>query len=97
MSMYNITTVREHTGMNKKTTVDLTEKAQLIKDKYAPVFSLKNILSAGLVLFSELPEKQQIQAILSAQGLSAEDIVSDAEGDAVKKKRKKSRKSSKSA
>jgi len=81
----------------ERTTVVLTEKAQGLKDKYAPVFSLKNILSAGLVLFSELSERQQIQAILSAQGLSADDIVDGAEADVAKKKRKKTRKSARSA
>ena len=45
--------------MNKKTTVDLTEEAQRIKDKFAPIYGLRNILSAGLCLFANLSRNQR--------------------------------------
>ncbi len=52
------------------TTVRLSEKAQTIKEDLAPVFGLKNILSAGLVLLSRLTDTEQKQAIKEAQGIS---------------------------
>jgi len=48
------------------TTVVLTKKAQDIKDDLAPVFGLKNILSAGLILFGELSSDQQKKIIAGA-------------------------------
>lgn len=48
------------------TTVVLTEKAQLIKEDLAPVFGLKNILSAGLVLFGKLTTTEQKASIKEA-------------------------------
>jgi len=41
------------------TTVRLTEKAQVIKEDLAPIFGLKNILSAGLILFGKLTDTEQ--------------------------------------
>lgn len=50
----------------KHTTVNLSENAQLIKDDLAPVFGLKNILSAGLILFGKLSSDEQKKIIAQA-------------------------------
>jgi len=41
------------------TSVTFNETIQKIKDELAPVYSLKNILSAGLLLFSRLSDGEQ--------------------------------------
>jgi len=51
------------------TTVVLTKVAQEVKDDKAPVFGLKNILSAGLVLFGRLTSDEQIRIIAEANSL----------------------------
>ena len=48
------------------TTVVLSEKSQLIKEDLAPVFGLKNILSAGLILFGRLKSDEQKSTIAEA-------------------------------
>lgn len=48
------------------TTVRLTENAQAIKDNLSPVFGLKNILSAGLLLFDRLSSDDQKKLITEA-------------------------------
>jgi len=53
----------------KQTTVNLSEKAQAYKDDLAPVFGLKNILSAGLLLFGRLSSDQQKRIIAEANGI----------------------------
>lgn len=53
----------------KQTTVNLTEKAQEIKIDLAPVFGLKNILSAGLILLNELSDSDQKAMIQVASSL----------------------------
>jgi hypothetical protein len=50
----------------QQTTVNLTCKAQTIKDDLAPIFGLKNILSAGLLLFNKLSSDEQKQLIDNA-------------------------------
>ena len=50
----------------KHTTVNLTEKAQEFKEDLAPIFGLKNILSAGLILFGKLTDAEQKAAINEA-------------------------------
>lgn len=50
------------------TTVVLSEKAQVIKEDLAPIFRLKNILSAGLVLLSKLTAEQKQNSIAEANG-----------------------------
>lgn len=50
----------------KHTTVILTEKAQFIKDDLAPIFGLKNIISAGLILFGKLTDANQKEIINEA-------------------------------
>ena len=53
----------------KHTTVLLSENAQKIKIELAPVFGLKNILSAGLILFGKLPADHQKTVIAEANGI----------------------------
>ena len=48
------------------TTVRLSENAQRIKDKLSPVYGLKNILSAGIVLFNKLPQKERESIIIES-------------------------------
>ena len=55
----------------KHTTVILNEKAQAIKDDLAPLFGLKNILSAGLILFGKLTSDQQKQVIAESNGVES--------------------------
>jgi len=50
-------------GNREQTTVNLTEIAQAIKEDLAPIFGLKNILSAGLLLFSRLSDSNQKKTI----------------------------------
>ena len=52
----------------KHTTVLLSESAQKIKMELTPVFGLKNILSAGLILFGKLTSDQQKRAISESNG-----------------------------
>ena len=58
----------------KHTTVNLTEKAQLIKEDLAPVFGLKNILSGGLLLFGRLNSDEQKSTIAEANGQGLEPL-----------------------
>jgi len=55
-------------GKKEQTTVNLNEKAQKIKEDLAPIYGLKNILSAGLILFGRLSADQQRRAIAEANG-----------------------------
>ena len=48
------------------TTVRLTKVAQKAKDKLVPIYGLKRVLSAGLVLFDKLSSDEQKQAIAEA-------------------------------
>jgi len=57
----------------KQTTVVLNEKAQSIKDELAPIFGLKNILSAGLLLFSRLSDTEQKKIIAEVNAKSAKE------------------------
>ena len=50
------------------TTVRLSEKALEIKRKLAPVFGMKNIVSAGLILLDRLSADQQKAVIAEANG-----------------------------
>ncbi len=46
--------------MAKKTSVDLTSYAQDLKDRLSPIYGLRNILSAGLVLLEAVdPAKRE--------------------------------------
>ncbi len=51
-----------------QTTVVLTEVSQKVKEDLAPIFGLKNILSAGLVLLSKLSDSEQKAVITEANG-----------------------------
>ena len=48
------------------TTVRFTEKAKPLKDELAPIYGLKNIVSAGVLLFYRLSDSEQKKAILEA-------------------------------
>ncbi len=54
--------------MDEPTTVRLTGSAQIIKQDLANIYGLKNILSAGLILFGKLSSKEREQAIKEANG-----------------------------
>jgi len=54
---------------DKPTTVRFTEKAKPIKDELAPIYGLKNILSAGLVLFDKLTDTEQKVIVAEANGI----------------------------
>ena len=88
------------TGDNP-TTVRLTKTVQKIKDELSPIYGLKNILSAGLWLFSRLSDTEQKKAVAQVNELAladeADEIVSGAEADVVKQKRRRVRKPAKSA
>lgn len=56
----------------KHTTVVLSGKAQEIKEDLAPIFGLKNILSAGLVLMGKLSAEQKQAIIAEANGTFTE-------------------------
>ena len=81
----------------KQTNVILTEPAQKVKDRFAPIYSLKNILSAGLLLFADLPRGQREEAIARANGLDAETIVTATQEKTQAKKRSPGQKKPKSA
>ena len=48
-------------GKKDQTTVNLNELAQKVKEDLAPIYRLKNILSAGLILFGRLSADRQRQ------------------------------------
>ena len=59
--------------MNKKiirTSVDLTEFVQPIKERLAPIYGLKGILSAGILVFSKLSAEEREKAVIEANGQS---------------------------
>lgn len=56
------------------TTVVLTDSAQVVKDDLAPIFGLKNILSAGLMLFAGLTDQEMIDAVGAVNGKPDVDI-----------------------
>jgi len=59
------------------TTVILTKSSQEIKEDLAPIFGLKNILSAGLILFGKLSDKEQKHAIAEANKALTEESSGD--------------------
>lgn len=77
------------------TTVVLNKTVQKIKDELAPVFGLKNILSAGLLLFSRLSDSEQKKTIAEVHQIEADEIVSGAEADVAGQKRKRVRRPAK--
>jgi len=55
------------------TTVVLNESVQKIKDELSPIYGLKNILSAGLMLFDRLSDTEQKKVIAEVNALSLDD------------------------
>ena len=87
-------------GSPKQTAVNLNEFVQKLKDELAPIYGLKNILSAGIVLFSRLSDSEQKRIVAEVNKMAqasqlADEIVSGAEADAAKQKQKAGHKSSK--
>jgi hypothetical protein len=70
-----------------KTTVDLTETARKIKEELMPIFGLKNILSAGLILLGRLSNDEKMAIITEAIGSADESksAVRTARVEAIKK------------
>ena len=57
------------------TTVRLNETAKKIKEKQTPYWGLKNILSAGLLLFDRLSDSEQKKAIADVNLLPSEEEI----------------------
>lgn len=57
------------------TTVRLNEIAHKIKEKQSPYYGLKNILSAGLLLFDRLSDSEQKKAIADVNLLPSEEEI----------------------
>ena len=55
-------------SQNKQTTVNLLPIAQAVKEDLAPVYGLKNILSAGLFLLNKLSDTEQKELIRQLNG-----------------------------
>jgi hypothetical protein len=72
----------------RKTNVILTKNSQRIKDKYAPIYGLKNLISGALIVWGKLSPQQQQEAIAAAHGLDAEGIVAAAEVQAKESRQK---------
>ena len=53
-----------------QTTVHLTERAQVVKGDLAPIYGLKNILSAGLILLSKVPREKREDVIAEANQMN---------------------------
>jgi len=60
----------------KSTSIVLPDNVKKLKDELAPVYGLKNILSAGLVLFGRLSadEREKIIADLSSDTVEQSDM-----------------------
>ena len=79
------------------TSVTLNEIVQKIKDELAPVYGLKNILSAGLLLLSRLSDSEQKKTIAEVHQIEADEIVSSAEADVAGQKRSRVRRPAKAS
>lgn len=87
-------------GSRKQTAVNLTDSVQKIKDELFPIYGLKNILSAGLLLFSRLSAGDQKKVVAEVNQMSqadrqADKLLSSAEADSAKQQQKTGRKPSK--
>ena len=85
----------------KQTTVVLNRIVQEIKDELSPIYGLKNILSAGLILFSKLSATEQKKIISELNKMAAAErdagaIVGAAEEEAARQKQKKPHRRAKS-
>ncbi len=59
--------------MRKPTTVNLTDRAQPLKEELAPIFGLRNVLSGGLLLFSRLSAAEQRRIIAEVNDIELAD------------------------
>jgi len=57
---------------NNPTTVRLNKNMQKIKDELSPVYGLKNILSAGILIFSKLSAEDREKAIAETKSKNIE-------------------------
>lgn len=57
----------------RRTSVDLTKVAQKVKDEYIHL-GLKNILSAGLVLFGKQSDKDKLKALAEANNVDSKPV-----------------------
>jgi len=92
--------MQKNTENQNPTTVRLTESVQRIKMELSPIYGLKNILSAGLLLFSRLSDTEQKKIVAEVNKMvladqQADEIVSTAEADVVRQKQKGHRRPSK--
>ncbi len=62
-------------GNENPTTVRLNETAQKIKERQSSFFGLKNVLSAGLLLFDRLSDSEQKKAIADVNLLPSEEEI----------------------
>ncbi len=53
---------------SKKTSVDLTGRAEVVKEKFQPIYGLKNTLSGGLMLFELAKADRRVAVIRFANG-----------------------------
>jgi hypothetical protein len=58
----------------KHTTVILSNSVQKIKEDLTPIYGLKNILSAGLLLFSRLSDIEQKKTIASLHDFFSDEL-----------------------
>jgi hypothetical protein len=56
-----------------RTTVDLAESAEKIRQKLAPIYGVGNILSAGLLLLDRLSSDEQKAIIAEVNGIVPDD------------------------
>ncbi len=74
-----------------KTTVNLTDIAQQIKNEFVHL-GLGNILSAGLVLFSKQSAEDKLKAMAEARGIATNKASVAPESKKPEKKQKKAKK-----
>ena len=78
-------------AQKKQTTVNLLASAQIVKEDLAPVYGLKNILSAGLILFGRLTDTEQKRLLKTVNESEPTGAAADESGAAqvgLKKQRK---------
>ena len=80
----------------KQTTVYLTEKARKILTRLEVRDSIKNVVSAGVLLFDRLSPDDKQAIIEEANGFDPASIVASAQARSVSQKQKRPSRSSKS-
>lgn len=76
------------------TTVRLSGPAKRVKEDLAPIYGLKNIISAGLILLGRLTVEEQLEVIRSSNSdydAEADEIVRAAEADVAEQRRRRGR------